>query len=219
MGHLGQIVSTPQLIFIPRLDLKHHLGAFALRINFTSDADFAIFKGRLMESNFDRLRSNYTQYVTYWQTPCILLQKLNTLGPRLERLRSPPQEGPHPWMRPGPPRRTQSALPAVQEFIQEKNNSHDSPMGSYGRHSISIPKDMPSPFQPFLGLQQQDQTGSFLNGTNISWPTRFDDTMADNAGFVPLPTDVSLDNFDFGLADNLDLPFSLANVLNWHSVE
>ena len=44
---------------------------------------------RLLQSNFDRLRSKYTQYVTYWQTPTTLLEKLNILGPLLERLRGP----------------------------------------------------------------------------------------------------------------------------------
>lgn len=174
---------------------------------------------RLMQSNFDRLRSNYTQYVTYWQTPCSLLEKLNTLGPRLERLRCPPpQDGPHPWMRPGPPRRTQSAF--TSSAMQEQSPTHSETIdskGGYLRHSISIPKDMPSPFQPFLGLQQ-NQIGPFDDMTGISWPNRFDDGMVDNTGLAGMAPDSQFENFDFGLSDNLDLPFSLANVLNWHSV-
>lgn len=175
---------------------------------------------RLLESNFDRLRSNYTQYVTYWQTPTILLEKLNILGPRLERLRSPPQEGPHPWMRPGPPRRTQSAYTIPQDLDIRRDSDPCDPRGNgHGRHSMSVMKGSPTPVQPFTGLllqQQPDQAGSFIGDTNMSWPTRLDDSAIDSSAFVGM-SDGQLDTFDFGLADNLD--FSLANVLNWHSVE
>ena len=175
---------------------------------------------RLLQSNFDRLRSNYTQYVTYWQTPTILLEKLNILGPRLERLRSPPQEGPHPWMRPGPPRRTQSAYTITQDLdIRRNPDSRDTRGDGHARHSMSIMKDSPTPVQPFIGLlqqQQPDQAGSFIGDTTMQWPARFDDSAIDDSAFVAM-SDGQLDHFDFGLADSLD--FSLANVLNWHSVE
>ena len=46
---------------------------------------------RFLQSNFDRLRSNYEPYVKYWQTPIILLEKFNVLGPGLERLGSSAQ--------------------------------------------------------------------------------------------------------------------------------
>lgn len=177
---------------------------------------------RLMQSNFDRLRSNYTQYVTYWQTPCSLLEKLNTLGPRLERLRCPPpQDGQRPWIRPGPPRRTQSAFVSAVPQEQSPVNSETSELKSgYLRHSISIPKDMPSPFQPFLPLQpqQQDPMASFDGMAGMSWPNRFDDNIVDSNSLTGLAPDNQFESFDFVLSDNLDLPFSLANVLNWHSV-
>lgn len=174
---------------------------------------------RLLQSNFDRLRSNYTQYVTYWQTPTILLEKLNILGPRLERLRSPPQEGPHPWMRPGPPRRTQPAYTIPQDLDIRREDHRDPRGDGHARHSMSIMKDSPTPVQPFIGLleqQQPDQVASYIGDTALQWPTRFDDSAIDSSAFGGMP-DGQLDNFDFGLADNLD--FSLANVLNWHSVE
>ena len=174
---------------------------------------------RLLQSNFDRLRSNYTQYVTYWQTPTILLEKLNILGPRLERLRSPPQEGPHPWMRPGPPRRTQSAYTIPQDLDIRREEHHDPRGDGHARHSMSIMKDSPTPVQPFIGLleqQQPDQVATYIGDTALQWPTRFDDSAIESSAFGGMP-DGQLDNFDFGLADNLD--FSLANVLNWHSVE
>jgi len=89
-------------------------------------------------------------------------------------------------MRPGPPCRTQSAFTGAQVTIPKETGSKNSPTSIHGRYPIFIPKDMHSPFQPFLGLQQADQTG-FMNETGISWPIRFDESMTGSSGFVPNP--------------------------------
>lgn len=137
-----------------------------------------------------------------------------------ERLRSPPQDGPHPWMRPGPLRRTQSAYTIPQDLVIRRDSDPYDPRGDgHARHSMSVMKDSPTPVQPFIGLlqqQQRDQAASFAGDTALQWPNRFDDSAIDSGAFVGI-SGGQLDNFDCRLADNLD--FSLANVLNWHSVE
>lgn len=137
-----------------------------------------------------------------------------------ERLRSPPQDGPHPWMRPGPLRRTQSAYTIPQDLVIRRDSDPHDPRGDgHARHSMSVMKDSPTPVQPFIGLlqqQQRDQAASFAGDTALQWPNRFDDSAIDSGAFVGI-SGGQLDSFDCRLADNLD--FSLANVLNWHSIE
>jgi hypothetical protein len=52
--------------------------------------------------------------------------------------------------------------------------------------------------------------------TGISWSNDFDDGMVDSTGLAGMASDSQCENFNFGFWDNLDLPFSFANVLNWH---
>lgn len=52
--------------------------------------------------------------------------------------------------------------------------------------------------------------------TGISWSNEFDDGMVDSTGLAGMASDSQFEKFDLGFSDNLDLPFSLVTVLNWH---